>query len=79
MRGFAAYGRFVAAAPPRVLDTRTLISCRWDTGGDGHRRIMAKHRPNGMNNLCWRPYRPARAVAAASPHLPNIWTKMLKM
>ena len=28
-----------SAAPPRVLDTRTLISCRWDTGGDGHRRI----------------------------------------
>ena len=42
-RGFAAYERFVAAAPPRVLDTRTLISCRWDTGGDGHRRIMATH------------------------------------
>ena len=41
--GFAAYEGFVAAAPPRVLDTRTLISCRWDTGGDGHRRIMAKH------------------------------------
>ena len=43
-RGFAAYGRFVAVAAPRVLDTRTLISCRWDNGGDGHRRIMAKHR-----------------------------------
>ena len=23
---------------------RTVISCRWDTGGDGHHRIMAKHR-----------------------------------
>ena len=23
---------------------RTVISCRWDTWGDGHRRIMAKHR-----------------------------------
>ena len=43
-RGFAAPGRFVAAALPRVLDTRTVISCRWDTGGDGHRWIMAKHR-----------------------------------
>ena len=21
-----------------------MISCRWDVGGDGHRRIMAKHR-----------------------------------
>ena len=42
-RGFAAYGQFVAAALPRVLDTRTVISYWWDTGGDGHRRIMAKH------------------------------------
>ena len=41
-RGFATSGRFVAAAPPRVLDTRKVISCRWDTEGDGHRRIMAK-------------------------------------
>ena len=23
---------------------RTVISCRWDTGGDGHRRFMAKRR-----------------------------------
>ena len=44
-RGFAAYERFVAAALPRVLDTRTLISCRWDTGADGHRRIMANPPP----------------------------------
>ena len=42
-RGFAAYEQFVDAAPPLVRDTRTLISCRWDTGVDGHRRIMAKH------------------------------------
>ena len=40
-RGFAACERFVAAALPCVLDMRTLISCRWDTGGDGHCRIMA--------------------------------------
>ena len=33
----------MAAAPPRVLDTRTVISCWWDTGGNGHRRVMAKH------------------------------------
>ena len=43
-RGFAASGRFVAAAPLRVLDARTVISCRWDTGGDSHRQIMAKRR-----------------------------------
>ena len=42
-RSFAASGPFVAAALPRVLDTRTVISCWWDTGGDGHCRIMAKH------------------------------------
>ena len=24
-------------------DSCTVISCRWDTGGDGHRRIMATH------------------------------------
>jgi hypothetical protein len=34
---------FVATAPPRVLDLCTEISCRWDTGGDSHRQIMAKH------------------------------------
>ena len=22
---------------------KTEMSCQWDTGGDGHRRIMAKH------------------------------------
>ena len=37
------YEQFVAAAPPPVLDTRTLISCRSDTGRDGERRIMAQH------------------------------------
>ena len=34
---------FVAAAPPRLLNNGTDLSCQWDTGGDGHRRIMAKH------------------------------------
>ena len=33
----------MAAAPPRLRTLRTVISCRWDTGGHGHRRIMAKH------------------------------------
>ena len=33
----------MCAALPRLLDLWTVISCRWDTGGDGHRRIMAKH------------------------------------
>ena len=32
------------AASPRLLNKRTVSSDRWDTGGDGHRRIMAKHR-----------------------------------
>ena len=34
----------MAAALPRLLDLCTAISCRWDTGGDGHRRIMTEHR-----------------------------------
>ena len=31
----------MAAVLPHLLSRRTVISCRWDTGGDGHRRIMA--------------------------------------
>ena len=34
----------MAVAPPQLLSQKAIISCRWDTGGDGHRRIMAKHR-----------------------------------
>ena len=26
-----------------MLNNGTDLSCRWDTGGDSHRRIMAKH------------------------------------
>ena len=33
----------MAVALPRLLSRRTVISCRWDTGADGHRQIMAKH------------------------------------
>ena len=40
-------GRFMSAALPRLLDLWTKISYRWDTGGDGHRRIMAKHGVGG--------------------------------
>ena len=36
----APTGRPLSAASPLQL----VISCGWDTGGDGHRRIMAKHR-----------------------------------
>ena len=35
--------RLVGAAPPHFWNRRTVFSCGWDTGGDGHRRIMAKH------------------------------------
>ena len=33
----------MAVALPRMLHTGTDLSCRWDAGGDGHRRIIAKH------------------------------------
>ena len=33
----------MAAALPHLRTLRTVISCRRDTGGDGHRRIMAEH------------------------------------
>ena len=33
----------MATALPRLRTLRTVVSCRWDTGGDGHRQIMAKH------------------------------------
>ena len=36
--GFAAFGRFLVAALPLCGD-----NAQWDTGGDGHRRILAKH------------------------------------
>ena len=41
-RGSAAFGQIVIAALPRFRNMRTVISCRWDTGGDGHRRFMAR-------------------------------------
>ena len=37
------FRQLVAAALPRLLDIRTMVSYRWDTGGDNHHRIMAKH------------------------------------
>ena len=43
--GSAAFGQVMAAASPRLLNERTEIPYQWDTGGDGHRRIMAKHQP----------------------------------
>ena len=33
-----------AHARPCLSTGRTVISCWWDTGGDGYLRFMAKHR-----------------------------------
>ena len=41
-RGSAAFGQVVAAATPRLLNSGTDLSCRWDAAGDSHRWIMAK-------------------------------------
>ena len=43
-RGSAAFGQSMTVAPPCLLHQRTVISCRWETGGDGHRRIRLSTR-----------------------------------
>ena len=36
------FGQVMAASSPRLPNKSTVMTCRWDTRGDDHRRVMAK-------------------------------------
>ena len=61
--GSASFGQIMAAALPRLLSQRIVISCRWDPGGDGHRWIMAKPMSPSdrrFSDLCMAKLSPAK-------------------
>ena len=62
-----------SSALPRMCCTGTEWSCRWDTRGDGHRRIMAKH--GDPSDHCCHDFQCA-CTRGGGGHMIHEWAKV---